>query len=227
MDILAGKVSIMMCRQMTTFCLGWLLSCGVLFAQTESQEETKTTAPEHDEWQEQKEKPVNSIWKSLPPGGAYGAVLVSSGKIGNAAGTMLGARGALMLTRSWGVGIGGKGLNSQYDHKLPADYSLVYRYAGLTIEHTWHPENTFHINTVLLAGEGRLALHDEYADKDRGRDFFPIVELEVNGEINITPYARFLIGVSQRWVEDIELSGFSARDFMRPQAQVGFKLGLL
>lgn len=224
----------MKCRQIATGLIWVLVSLSVVAnAQEEPKEEEASSTAQtervpQDEWEEGKTlEPVNTILKSPIPGGAYGAILLSTGKIGNTAGTMLGARGAWMLSRNWGVGIAARTLSSQYDDRLPDDYSLIYRYNGLTLEYTWSPLNRFHWNTVLLLGEGRIALGDQYGRGERQRDFFPIAELEINGEWNLTPYARFFLGVNQRWVEATQLAGFKPEDFMHPQAQLGLKLGML
>lgn len=196
----------------------------------ETPDQDKAAAKEEspkDEWGEDKnQEQVDTVFKNPMPGGAYGAIILSTGKIGNTGGTMLGGRGTWMFSRNWGVGIAAKTLSSQYDDKLPTDYYLIYRHNGLTLEYTWNASSRFHWNTVLLLGEGRISLGDQYGDKEQNRDFFPVAKLEINGEWNLTQYARFFLGVNQRWVKDIHLAGFKPEDFMHPQAQLGLKLGM-
>lgn len=217
-----------MCRKMATWFIGILVSFSLTaLAEEQKSEESRMPSESEDKWGEEKAaRPVEMVFREPTPGGAYGILFVSSGKIGNTAGTLLGVRGAWMFSKSWGVGISAKTLNSQFDDNLPDDYSLVYAYNGITLEYTWDPHRLLHVNTVLLAGEGRIALDDQYGRKDQNRDYFPIVELEINAEWNLTPYARFLLGVSQRWVSDIAMAGFNSKDFMHPQAHVGLKLGM-
>lgn len=223
----------MKCRQIATGFL-WVFLFVSMAVHAEEQKEEEASSPAitepkaKDEWAEENPPlPASTVLKSPVPGGAYGAILLSTGKVGNTAGTMLGARGAWMFSRNWGLGFAAKSLSSQYDDRLPNDYSLIYRYNGLTVEYTWNPLALFHWNAVLLVGEGRIALGDQYGRSEWKRDYFPIVELEVNGEWNITSYARFFLGVNQRWVEDIQLAGFKSKDFMHPQVQLGLKLGML
>jgi hypothetical protein len=101
-------------------------------------------------------------------------------------------------------------------------FDMMLAYGGLEFEYVRDPHKLVHYTVSTLIGAGAIDYKDfdcaacddagDNSDTDLDTDVFFVVEPSVNVMLNITPMFRIGLGVSYRYVQDVELKGVEDED---------------
>jgi hypothetical protein len=177
----------------------------------------------------------------LSPGvanGGFGALVTKTASIGGEFGLLVGLRGAWITNHTFSVGGGVYGLATQnitmdgqdIGGTSGQDYLLEMGYAGLEFEYVYPWHRLLHVSADMLVGGGGVAYiedprHDHRDDEVLDSDAFFIVEPGLRLEVNVANPMRLDLGVSYRFVSDIELPKIKNEDIDGPAVMLAFKFG--
>ncbi len=106
---------------------------------------------------------------------------------------------------------------------------LDMSYGGLVLEYVLLPHSPIHLSLNALIGVGLLDYRDDESELP-GFDFedmnrFWIAEPGVNLILKPTKHSRIALGVSYRFVRDVDLIGLEDKDLSKPSVSLGFRFG--
>lgn len=166
---------------------------------------------------------VTLVGKSKSVGG-YGAISVAYSDMLNRDAIVFGARGTVVLSHIFALGLGGCGFVTDFD-RIGDDAKSGYAggYGGLVLEPIILPKLPVHISIPVLIGAGGVALTNYTDDFDDEADVidsdaFLVVEPGIELEMNVTRFFRFAFGGYYRYTSDIEL--------VQPESINGFSFGI-
>jgi hypothetical protein len=147
--------------------------------------------------------------------GGFGAPVVKFTEIDNRFGVLVGGRGGWIINGSFVVGAGGYGLanvgNFEHVMNAPGDRGrLAMGYGGLELTYVLRPDELVHFSAGVLIGAGGLVWNPQGQSGNQDDDAFFITEPELAVVLNVTRFFRAGLGVSYRFVRDVEL--FDLRD---------------
>ncbi len=165
--------------------------------------------------------------------GGYGAISVLYSQIDAKDAFIFGARGCVIMSHIFSMGIGGAGFvnDSQLDNSLGKDVSLAGGYGGLFFEPIIFPMFPVHISIPVLIGIGGVAYtsidrydwNDEYLVEDS--ESFLVVEPGLELEMNVTRYFRLSMGGYYRYTSGIDLLNTESDVLNGFSFGVNFKFG--
>lgn len=166
---------------------------------------------------------VTLVGKSKSVGG-YGAISVAYSDMLNRDAIVFGARGTVVLSHIFALGLGGSGFVTDFDRIGDGARSgYAGGYGGLVLEPIILPKLPVHISIPVLIGAGGVALTNYTDDIDDEADVidsdaFLVVEPGIELEMNVTKFFRFAFGGYYRYTSDIEL--------VQPESINGFSFGI-
>jgi hypothetical protein len=170
--------------------------------------------------------------------GGFGAVVTRVTSIKDEFGVIAGIRGAWITNHTFSMGAGFYGMatqnvamnGSEVGGIAGHDYLLEMGYAGLEFEYVYPWHKLIHMNAHVLVGGGGVA-YVEDPQRDHGEDdlldsdAFFIVEPAICLELNVASPMRLDVGLSYRFVSNIELPQIDNRDIDGPAATLTLKFG--
>ena len=153
-------------------------------------------------------------------------------------GVLVGGKGALVVNKQLGIGLGGWGLahNNKFTHDnlpLNRDYRMDFGYGGLYFEYINNSDDLVHFNVTCLFGAGvanvsefnREEHYNNYLD-DYGTESFGVIEPGIQLEVNFFPWMKVAVGGSYRMVyEYSDFFGYEKSDFEGLSGVLTFKFG--
>lgn len=147
--------------------------------------------------------------------GGFGAPVVKFTEVDNRFGVLVGGRGGWIINGSFVIGGGGYGLANQnnFEHitnTLGDRGRLEMGYGGLELAYVHRPDELVHFSVVVLIGAGGLVWNPQGQFGRQEDDAFFIAEPAVDVVLNVTTFFRAGLGLSYRFVRDVQL--FDLRD---------------
>lgn len=150
---------------------------------------------------------------------AHGGPGIKVAFIQNNAAMLMGGRGGMLLSDSWGLGFGGYSLASELlVQSGGVTKDLGIGYFGVVVDHSFYSRRLFYLNVDLLVGIGQAWSVARMPTAHRDYVSFFVLEPELNWMLNVTREFRIGLGVSARMAvgNDIhsvlgtDLPGFAA-----------------
>jgi len=147
---------------------------------------------------------------------------------------MPGLRGGWIINRSLAIGLEGNGLipTAKFsDVSLTDDAVLLGGYGGLFLEPIIFSNQVVHVTFPISSGAGWLGYHEDFDEGQFGNpnliegDVFWYVEPGANVELNIARNFRIAIGMSKRFVQDLELINTESNAFDKLNYYLSLKIG--
>lgn len=160
---------------------------------------------------------VTLLSKSKSVGG-YGSISMSYSDIYDRDAFVFGARGAVVISHIFALGLGGSGFVTDFERAVDnTKMGYAGGYGGLIMEPIIFPRLPVHISIPLLVGAGGIALtsyDDNYEDDTHvlESDAFLVVEPGVELELNVTKFFRFAFCGSYRFTSNIDLANAKSFD---------------
>lgn len=151
--------------------------------------------------------------------GGFGAPVIKFSKMGGDFALFVGGRGGWIINHTFVLGAGGYGLANDIDLGTTQTRAIELGYGGLEFEYINSSDNLIHFTFYLLVGGGGLS--GPAVDEEAVFVFEPAV----NGELNVTSYFRFNVGVGYRWVTGVDTSALGSADLSALCADLTFKFG--
>jgi hypothetical protein len=177
----------------------------------------------------------------LSPGisnGGFGAVVTKLTTVNGEFGVMAGLRGAWITNHTFSIGAGFYGLatqnivmdGSELGGTPGQDYFLEMGYAGVEVEYVYPWHRLLHMSANVLVGGGGVAYiedphYDDREDDPLDSDAFFIVEPGLYLELNVARPMRLDLGLSYRFVADVELPKIEDGDLEGLAATLTLKFG--
>jgi hypothetical protein len=149
---------------------------------------------------------------------------------------LVGCRAAWILNSTFGIGIGGYGLVTEHqvaDYNSNTKVFFETGYGGLTLDYIHNSDKLVHFTVSTLVGFGGAIYTDvrdwEQDDRPRAsfeRDTYFVLEPGINAELNVAPYFRINLGGSYRYINGLNLSQHTSKDFTGFSGNITFKVGL-
>lgn len=170
--------------------------------------------------------------------GGFGGPVMKVTQFCGDTGIMIGGRGAWVINHALAIGGGGYGLVS--DIKAPEDISkeakenlvLEVGYGGPILEFIILSDKLVHLSVNTLIGGGGVSyLEENWRWDDRyyydvyETDSFFVLEPSIDLELNIAKFFRVGMGISYRYVNDVELEGLKDSDISGLSGTFTFKFG--
>jgi hypothetical protein len=170
--------------------------------------------------------------------GGFGAVVTKITSVKDEFGVIAGLRGAWITDHAFSIGAGFYGLATQnitvdgsdVGGTPGSDYFLEMGYAGFEFEYVYPWHTLLHMSANVLVGGGGIAYledpkHNHREDDLLDSDAFFIVEPGLCLELNVAKPMRFDLGISYRFVSDVELPEVDDEDIDGLAATAAFKFG--
>jgi len=166
--------------------------------------------------------------------GGYGAIFLKGTSFRDQTLLIAGLRGAWVVNRSFGIGIDLNGIipTSEFTEIDPVGFDqavLVGGYGGLLLEPVVWSNKIVHLTFPISIGAGWLGYIEDWENDDYyyngdifDDDVFWYFEPGVNVEINVARFFRVGVGVSRRFVQDLQLLQTSSKAF--DEMNYGFTL---
>lgn len=192
-------------------CIGWLMAIGACLGQS------ALSAQETSQQDGQRR-------------GGFGAPVVKFTEIDGKFGVLVGGRGGWIINDSFVLGAGGYGLANRnnfedFMNTLGDRGRLSLAYGGVEFEYVYRPREVVHFSAAVLIGAGGLVWDPQDPPDDREDDGFFIAEPALNLLFNVTKSFRAGLGVSYRFVQDVELFDLRDRDISGLAGVVTLKFG--
>lgn len=144
---------------------------------------------------------------------------------------LVGGKGGWIINHQIIIGGGGYGLVNKIDAKVSINGEvplLNFGYGGLILEYVQDWDKLFHYTFSALIGGGGISYRHR-DNSNTGNNFmsnnFFVVEPAANGEANIASFFRINLGVSYRWLSNVDLNGFNSDKLGGLTANLTFKFG--
>jgi hypothetical protein len=186
----------------------------------------------------QEDGEMHTLAGSICHSGGYGALLFKSTEFRDKSMVLVGGRGAWVINRVFGIGFEANGVLpiNTYEGIDPDGYNnafLVGGYGGLVLEPVLMSNKLIHVNFPVTAGAGWLGyVRDwEATNYHPGRndlydqDIFWYLEPGISIELNVTRFFRADIGVTKRFVQDLQLVDTGSSDLSKPSFSLALKFG--
>ena len=160
--------------------------------------------------------------------GYFGGPVLKAGKMGEEFALLIGARGGWIINDKAVLGAGVHYLVNSIevqttvpDTIAPVDttFDMEILYGGPEFEYISGSHNLVHYTVSVLVGAGvvrykdfECAVCEDDQDTDVDADVFFIAEPSVNVVVNVTSMFRIGLGVSYRYIHDVELKGVNDKD---------------
>jgi hypothetical protein len=177
--------------------------------------------------------------------GGFGGPALKVTSIDKTASLMMGGRGAWLINHTIGIGGGGYGLATNINLKTPdgKDLRMEFGYGGLILEYVYNSNSYIHFTAQTLIGGGSAGWRDDddyYYDNDQrhntyARDYFFVIEPEVNVEFNIVKWLRIDLGLGYRIISGLDskltysgttIKSLESKDLSGLSGVLTFKFGL-
>lgn len=162
--------------------------------------------------------------------GGFGAPVVKFTQIDNKFGVLVGGRGGWIINNAFVIGGGGYALANQDNFEqaingLGDRGRLGMGYGGLELEYVHHPNDLVHLSLVVLVGAGGLVWEPLSKSVRQEDDAFFITEPSLNALVNVTSFFRAGLGISYRFVRDVDLYDLRDQDISGFTGVVTLKFG--
>lgn len=162
--------------------------------------------------------------------GGFGAPVVKFTEVDNHFGVLAGGRGGWIINGSFIVGGGGYGLanvdNFRYVTNASGDRGrLAMGYGGLELTYVHRPDDLVHLSLGVLIGAGGLVWNPQGQSGGQEDDAFFVTEPELDVVLNVTSFFRAGLGLSYRFVRDVELFDLRNADVSGLAGVVTLKFG--
>ena len=166
--------------------------------------------------------------------GFYGGLSFKTSKLKNETLMMAGFKMGFVINRTLGIGFEGHGLipYSASDQFISGeDVIPLGGYGGLLIEPVLFSNKAIHFTFPVSAGAGWLGYHEDWGNEFNNSsdliegDVFWYVEPGANVEFNISRSVRLDLGISKRFVQDLQLAETNADDFSKLNYSLTLKIG--
>lgn len=166
--------------------------------------------------------------------GFYGGLSFKASKLKDETLMMGGFKGGIIINRTLGIGIEGYGLipytNStnllQGQEVIP-----LGGYGGFMLEPVLFSNKAIHLTFPVSAGAGWLGYHEDWGSEFNDSselidgDVFWYVEPGANVEFNVSRAIRLDLGISKRFVQDMQLDETTSDDFSKLSYYMTLKIG--
>lgn len=163
--------------------------------------------------------------------GGYGSPEIKYTQVGNNSGLLTGGKGGWIINHTLIIGGGCYGLVNNIQTNTIIDGSSTYlsfEYGGLVLEYIKNSDDLLHFTFSALIGGGSVNFrnaHDEkLLDEDDAATFF-IFEPGVSVEANITSFFRVNLGVSNRFLSNVNMDRFNQENLGGLSSNLTFKFG--
>ena len=159
----------------------------------------------------------------------FGAFNMDFGNIENNFGLMLGGEGAVLLNRSFFVGLYGRGLttlpfytysyySAGYGNNIELTQRGVFAHGGLLVGYVFNPTKPIHLGFSARIGGGGITLIDDYSssyyDPSYSHNYYdypyaaPLLVLspQVDLEMNLTNWFKFRVSAGYQYVNDASVN---------------------
>lgn len=167
----------------------------------------------------------------------FGGPVIRFSRIHDQSAILIGGRGGWILNHSLVLGGGGYGVISEIDapegalgpEEGPLD--IEFGYGGFEIEYIVDSDSRAHYTVYTLIGIGATNyVKDsgsvwESNEQSGESDFLFVLEPAVTGELNVTTWFRFNLGVSYRLVNGVDQAMLDDGDFSGPAVSITLKFG--
>lgn len=166
--------------------------------------------------------------------GFYGGLSFKTSKLKNENIMMAGVKVGGIINRTLGIGFEAHGLipYSASDQYINGEEVIpLGGYGGLVLEPILFSNKAIHFTFPISGGAGWLGYHEDWGNDFSSSseliegDVFWYVEPGANLEFNISKSFRVDLGVSKRFVQDLELVNTSADDFSKLNYSLTLKFG--
>jgi hypothetical protein len=155
---------------------------------------------------------------------------------------LAGIQGGVIINHNFTIGLTAFGVaNSDYlTYKQIVDTAVVRLeggYGGLLLEYTLFPKSIVHLSFPLIIGGGQMSYINKNEtrnwdgeewdcdNREIDKDAFFVVEPGVRAELNVFKFMRLGVGVSYRYVPDLELMNTSKSFINNLTAGASLKFG--
>ena len=179
--------------------------------------------------------------------GYFGGPILKATYMHDEFGLLVGVRGGWIVNRKFVLGasahylVNSIGIETTVPDTVAlvdTTFDMMLIYGGPEFEYISGSHKLIHYTFTTLIGAGVIDYKDfdclvcdeeENADlyNDLDADIFFIVEPSVNIMLNVTPMLRIGLGMSYRYVQDVELKGVRDEDLMGLSAVLTLKIGRL
>lgn len=159
--------------------------------------------------------------------GGYGALVIRASKLKGDTGLFIGGRGGWLINHHLAIGGGGFGQVLSIEDPESEDAYLHFGYGGGFFAYHLFPQYAVHAVVGALVGAGAVA-YSQRGEGTRSRDEADavfVLEPSLDLEINMVSFARLLVGISYRWVADVDLPRTRAKDLSGLAFGAGIEFG--
>lgn len=166
--------------------------------------------------------------------GFYGGLSFKASKLKDETVMMGGFKVGARINRTIGIGFEGHGFipySASPNYITGQDVIPLGGYGGLMIEPILFSNKAIHFTFPVSAGAGWLGYHEDWGNEFNDNsdliegDVFWYVEPSANVEFNISRAFRLDLGISRRFVQDLDLPETTSDDFSKLSYYMTLKVG--
>ena len=163
--------------------------------------------------------------------GGYGGPVVKFTSINDKFGVLVGGHGGWIINHSLVIGGGGYGLVNEVAANTlgPLGEKYVeFGYGGFEIEWVINSDKLVHFSAHTLIGGGSATFRTEGEDvtyRNKHSDNFFVLEPGATLDLNVTPWLRFSVGASYRFISGVDSPVSTNADLSAPAAVAMLRFG--
>ncbi len=158
--------------------------------------------------------------------GGYGGPQVTLSEVNGEIGILTGVRGGWIINHTYVLGLGGYNLQNEVKADIDSR-NLEMSYGGLHFEYIVDSDRLIHYYFQALFGSGNVnySSREFVNESESEKDWFWVVQPAAYVELNVVEYFRIGVGLSYRYVNDVELPNLSNTDINGLGLNLLFKFG--
>lgn len=161
--------------------------------------------------------------------GGFGGPTFTFSSVAGEPGMLLGGRGGVLIDHVFAIGGAGYGLINSPTPGTRVGQNVAglgLGYGGVFFEGVLFPDSVVHPTAgALFAGGGASYEFTSRDQSDISTSIF-VIDTQASAEVNLTTYARVLVGINYRAVFGVDLPNLSNDDLSGPGAHVTLKFGV-
>lgn len=198
-----------------------LWSVSILFAQEETTENKKEQELEVEYERVRPSDDINTLMNEPGHLGFFGALQFKASEFKNETMVMAGFRGGVIINRKVAIGFEGHGIvpTMDFDNLYPNQRAIpLGGYGGLFVEPIVFSNRVIHFTVPISTGAGWLGYVEDWENNNyEGSDLieddvFWYIEPGVNAELNVSKMVRLSLGISKRFVQDLDMTTTTSSD---------------